>query len=118
MRAIAVVLVALALASTAGAASPRPVLRISGDSPMILRGANFSAHERVTLVLSVPKPIKLAVVTNANGAFRLRLPVVSRLGRCGSFIVSALGSRGERAVAGMGTLGCTSPGVKIPGNDT
>jgi hypothetical protein len=115
VRAITVVLVALVLASAAGAASARPLLLISGDSPMILRGANFSAHERVTLVLSVPKPMRLTVVTNAHGAFRLPLPVVSGVGRCRGFIVSALGSRGERAVAGMG---CTQPGVKIPGTDT
>ena len=80
-----------------------------------MQGAGFGADERITLLANGKKLWRHVVVANGHGAFVVQLPLVFRLSKCAAFVVSATGSSGHRAFAGMAGLGCEpAPGVITP----
>jgi hypothetical protein len=100
-------------AGAAAAATPHLVLR-SGTHVQV-RGAGFSAAERVTLLANGKKLWRQVVIANEHGGFAIQLPLAFRLSKCSAFVVSATGSSGHRAFAGMAGPGCEPvPGVVTP----
>ena len=80
-----------------------------------VRGAGFAANERITLLANGKKLWRHVVVANGSGAFAVQLPLVFRLTKCEAFMISATGSRGHHAFAGMAGAGCEPPqGVITP----
>jgi hypothetical protein len=100
MRQVGVILTlvlgfALATASTSGAVVIRPTLRLADRTPVVIRGAGFAPHERVTVVVASGSRSSSRVSSNANGAFIARFKFA--LGRCARYSVQAFGSTGSRA---------------------
>jgi hypothetical protein len=98
MKGMLVCLVALVVASTAGAASPKPKLTLAQYQPVTLRGQGFEAGElvRVSVRVNARKPVKAQVRAGGRGVFLATLKTL-RIGRCGNELtVSAVGARGSR----------------------
>jgi len=113
MRAAALLaLASLVLAGSALAGSARrPVLELAG-SPLAVHGHGFRANERVVLFITATTFSKRAVLTDAEGRFRVALP--STATRCGSLMVQARGAHGERASVGIATTECGGIGAAAP----
>lgn len=81
-----------------GAATRAPSLRLLARQPLTVTGKGFGPLERVRLVASWEsgKAMRRTRATHA-GAFLVRFRSI-RLGRCEALRVSAVGSRGSRAV--------------------
>jgi hypothetical protein len=93
MRRIATTVIVLATAAQAAGAAVAPTIRVVTTEPLVVRGNNFKAVERVT----VKGPSLTRVVrTTANGTFRVNLGVAPT-DRCSMRIV-ATGALGDKAV--------------------
>jgi anti-sigma-K factor RskA len=104
---------AVGVAVADAATTPRLVLR-SGTHVQV-QGAGFAASEKITVLANGKKLWRHVVVANARGAFVIQLPLAFRLGKCTGFVVSATGSDGHRALAGMGSAGCApTPSITLP----
>jgi hypothetical protein len=101
MRAAAVALLALGLAIPAAGAPPprRASLQLVASKPaVVVLGTGFGARERVALTLRAPAGSRLVRVRATRaGSFRARFAGL-RVDRCAGFSVTAVGSRGSRAV--------------------
>jgi hypothetical protein len=95
------------------AASPRLVLR--SGTYVSVQAIGFGPSEEVVVVANGRKLWRRTVVASPRGTFVVRLPLVFRLAKCDGFVVSATGTRGHRAIAGMGSAGCApAPSVTVP----
>lgn len=100
MRRVGVILAlgigcALASAAASGAVATNATLRLVDRTPVVIRGAGFAPHERVTVVLAAGSRSTNRVTANAGGAFIARFKLA--LGRCTRYSVQAFGSTGSRA---------------------
>ena len=93
MRVAAAAFAVAALAGTVPAVAAGPSLRVTDNAPFSVRGAGFTASERVTVsVLSHTK----TTVAQANGAFLVHFWSL-RVGECQAYVVRAVGNRGTTA---------------------
>jgi hypothetical protein len=88
----------LAVVSTALAAAGKPAVRIVGTDPVVVRGANFGADERVTVQFVIRGGERATRVVRAGerGSFTATFASLS-VTQCDIFTVRALGWRGSRA---------------------
>jgi hypothetical protein len=87
----------LVLAMPALAGGYGATLREVSRTPLQLQGRSFRAGERVTVrVTARGATTTAAVKAGSSGTFVLRFDQIS-LGRCGSAVVKAIGSRGSVA---------------------
>ncbi len=111
MRLLAPILIALALASTAGAAAAaKPSLRITpAETSIAITGNGFKSGEKVrVLVFHSGIRVSRAATATATGAFRLRIPV-GAVDTCSFSYVSATGDRGSRATVRHVPAPCGPP---------
>jgi hypothetical protein len=88
----------LAVAATALGAAGGPVVRIADKQPVVVRGANFKAGERVTVFFVVrggERGTRL-VRASVGGSFKAAFASLT-LTECDAFSIRALGWRGSRA---------------------
>jgi hypothetical protein len=90
-RSLLALIVLLAAAAPAAAAS-RPALHLVSRVPVVVRGAGFRHHERVTVTYAGRR---VRVSTTSTGRFTARFPLGDR---CSSGRVIAVGHAGERAI--------------------
>jgi hypothetical protein len=101
--AVAMVAAGLVLFDGRTASSARtgtaPALRFVRIDPLIVRGLDFRAGERVTVTARVPRATRTAHLTaSPAGAFRVRLGRVRSYDPCAfTLFVSARGSLGSKA---------------------
>jgi hypothetical protein len=97
---LAILIAALTLAGVASAAT-RPALKlVSTNDPMIVKGTGFRAKERVRVTVKIASPAstwRRTATATRLGTFQATIGQV-QLGRCGSFTVTAAGSKGSTAV--------------------
>jgi hypothetical protein len=94
MRTIAIAGSALVLAAAgASAATPRPALRIMSRAPVTVQGLHFKSREHVTVTVVTTSKDQKTVVASRTGAFRVTFDTAAV--RCGTFRVTAVGSRGS-----------------------
>jgi hypothetical protein len=77
-----------------------PALKLVRAAPLEFRGTGFRAGDRVGVVVSVAQIRRVRRVTAAaDGSFRVRFDPFLALDVCrGSVVVTATGSRGEKAI--------------------
>lgn len=108
-RALALVVLLLTLVP-AGAAADRAAagkarLQIVGGPPLLLRGTQFVAGERVKITVTGERTLSKSTVADGRGAFEVRFAVL--FDRCSSSLRAlARGARGSRAGAKMPQLMC------------
>jgi len=105
---VAAVVVVLSGSGSAAAAPARPTLRALDYQPLVVRGTGFRRFERVKLLLSADGAASRTVKATRSGTFVARFPGVE-LGRCGRFVLQAIGSRGSRAELARLAPDCTEP---------
>jgi ABC-type sugar transport system substrate-binding protein len=110
--AVLVCVAALAVGVAAAAAASTPRLVLHSGTHVQVNGAGFAASERITLLANGKKLWRHVVVANGRGTFAIQLPLAFRLSKCDAFVISATGSRGHRAFAGMAGAGC-EPGQGV-----
>lgn len=88
----------LAVASTALAAAVKPVVRIVDTDPVVVRGVNFGARERVTVQFVIRGGERATRLVRASdrGGFTTTFTSLT-VTQCDAFTVRALGWRGSRA---------------------
>jgi hypothetical protein len=93
-------------------ASPRPVLRIVDDRPLVVRGEGFRPRERVTVAAQASVGQR-RVVVRASAVGRLavtfRLPVVPCTG---ALVLRAVGAGGSRAALRVPMPPCVPPPIR------
>jgi hypothetical protein len=95
---LAAVLAATLAAADASAASHSRV-RLLTVSPLVVVGANFKAHEKIVVsVRSGPLRRSATVTSSPSGSFTWRVGASLAVPRCGVLSVSAIGSRGDKAI--------------------
>ena len=98
---------ALAVAAPASSATTTATVRVVTLSPFTVRGAQFEPRESVLVaVTSGRQRTERHLRASSAGAFVASFPALS-VGRCGGYVVRALGSRGSVATA-------RSPSVRCP----
>ena len=95
-RVLVAALVAATLATSAGAAAPRPTLSLSDRDPVTIFLRGFKAHELVKVTLSDPEPGSRRVLTTMGGRAFVSFPNRSA-GPCEDVTAYAAGSMGSRA---------------------
>jgi hypothetical protein len=93
MRRIVLIASIAAVAAPAAGAVTAPSVRVVTRTPLVVAGAHFRAHERVSVTSGTAKAV---VQTGVAGTFRVNLGSVLA-DRC-SFRVVAVGARGEHVV--------------------
>jgi hypothetical protein len=81
----------------------RPVLRPTGQRPVVVRGEGFRPHERVRLTAKTLRATTVEATADANGAFSATIRGVSG---CDSVTVTATGSQGSRAQFNLSQVVC------------
>lgn len=89
-----------------------PTLRIVSATPLIVAGAGFVAHERVTVTaLTSLGPRVQRTHASATGAFRVRFGPFPQ--PCGKpFAVRARGATGDVAIARLAAPPCVPPPIR------
>jgi hypothetical protein len=108
---VAGVIASLALAAgstTSASLTGRPTLHALDLQPLVVRGTAFRPFERVKLILSAEVATIRTLKASRTGTFSTRFPGVT-VGRCGGFVLQALGSRGSRARLERLAPDCTEP---------
>jgi hypothetical protein len=109
---LAVSVVAVTLGVTYAPANDvnlQPKLELLGTRPVTVHGTGFRSHERVRLVLRQPSGVSRRKVRgDGEGTFSTTFHT-ARVGRCGTFSITAHGRAGSRA-----TLLRRVPAVCIP----
>ena len=97
MRVLLAVLAAAALAPLA-VASTQPSVRLARPAPAQVAGRGFHPRERVRVTVGTgTAALRKTVSTTARGAFVARFTTAAPRPRCGSYVVTAVGARGDRA---------------------
>jgi hypothetical protein len=98
---LAVLVIALLVATAASGAVPTAKVRFVSANPATVRGSGFVARERVRLTLVAPDTKRVrAVRTSTRGAFTVRFGLLTGYDRCKDGLrVTAVGARGDRAAA-------------------
>jgi hypothetical protein len=89
--ALAVPVAAACAQSSAHPTRSRPTLTLAGRHPMLVRGASFTPHVRVRLLVTVRRTLARSVVPNAGGAFTASFASVG-VDRCTRWSVRAIQS--------------------------
>ncbi len=107
---VAAAVAALMLSGSASfaAAPAHPALRALALQPLVVRGTGFRPFERVKLFLSAGGPASRTARATRGGTFVTRFPGVE-IGRCESFVLQAIGSRGSRAELDRLAPDCNEP---------
>ncbi len=93
-----VLLVALSVGSSvATAQGSRPTLALAQSQPLVLVGRNFGPAEAVALTVPARKTSRITLRADRRGSFSLTLRTIA-VSRCSGFTVTAIGSRGSRAI--------------------
>jgi hypothetical protein len=105
---VAVLAVALALVTSAGAAGAEPSLRFFGLDPVKVRGSHFVPGEQVRLTLRAGAAMRVRSATaSARGSFAVTFGRLREKDRCsGSVAVTAVGARGNRASYRLPAMAC------------
>jgi hypothetical protein len=82
-------------ASSGRADASRPSVNLVALAPVIVRGAGFKSHERVTVSVLAGRRRRKTITANAAGRFQLAFTTL-RLDACAGISISALGNRGSR----------------------
>ena len=108
MRIFAALLAALAVAASATAAGG-PRVRLVDESPATVAGVGFRAAERVQVsVVAGDVSLRKTVAATGEGRFTARWQRSLPDG-CHAIFVSAIGSRGSRAVLKVAPTECPPP---------
>ncbi len=99
---------AVALASPAGAFRSAPVLRLAHGQPLLLAGAHFAQHERVTVTVHARQPYLRRVVAGPDGSFTVSFGVVAAA-PCAGLRADAVGAAGDRASLQVPRQACITP---------
>jgi hypothetical protein len=73
-----------------------PHVSVPHRRPVVVQGAHFRAHERVTVTFATDRMVRRTVTANLNGVFSLRFPGIY-LRDCDGLAVIAAGNRGSHA---------------------
>jgi hypothetical protein len=101
---------ALLLAGT-GSAATGPSLRLASTKPFVVKGAHFKSGERVVVTLTVKHRRWQRTARAVAGSFSVGFGAVSAGDRCSSYVVLALGSRGDGATLRHHPLPACAPAV-------
>jgi hypothetical protein len=88
-------------------AGVKPTLRAEGLYPIVIRGTNFRATEKVTVTFSSGTTAKRLGRADRRGRFAVTFAL--RLPRCGTALVRATGSMGSRAQLQLPRPNCREP---------
>ncbi len=98
MRPLIAGLLAAAVAAPAALSAAAPHVRLVGRAPAVVAGVGFYATERVAVtVTDGTTRLRTTVETNARGGFLARFTRDLPAGACTQVVVTALGTRGDRA---------------------
>ena len=111
-RALIVLGVAVALAVPSASANGLAKVWLSGNQPLVVRGAGFHAQSRVTVVVSKLKhTFRSSTMSTASGGFTARFDA-SLPRRCGTTVLTATDASGQRALSRIVANDCG--GIRIP----
>jgi hypothetical protein len=94
---VAVLVVVVATASSAGTGNRDPALRLTSRQPPIVRGIEFKASERVRVSITAQERVTKVVRASRQGVFVASFPAML-VTRCDQIRVVAVGRRGSHAV--------------------
>ena len=106
----------LLLATSAAAAqSQRPALRFTSLNPVKVKGTDFVASERVSIVVLAGKSrLTKTVIATRLGGFIVNLGPITDSDRCsGAVSIAATGRRGDHATYKLPMMNCTTGGTGI-----
>jgi hypothetical protein len=105
---LALALAVLGSTAIGGESRKKATLRLSGDAPLTLRGANFLPSERVRVTVTAGEVRRTKQVTATRaGVFVVRFDAA--YDRCSGFIARAVGARGTQAALKLPLPACPAP---------
>jgi hypothetical protein len=94
----------------AGNATTGPSLRVASTKPFVVKGAHFKSGEGVLVRLTIDRSASTRRARAVSGSFTVSFGTVG-FDRCSSYVVRAIGARGDGAVLRHPPLPMCAPAV-------